>query len=176
MTRDIAELTDDVLDDIALDQIPWPNPRPPRSWKTWPLARTTPSIPNMSRWWWTPRTAATAKRLRELVGALDPADVADLMGFLTADYREQIIPLLDPEALGEIISELEDNIREEVLEATPSVTLARALEELDTDDAADVIDDLDDTKRFQVLAANGRDWTAPRSRRPCPTRTRRPAA
>jgi magnesium transporter len=66
-----------------------------------------------------------------------------------------VIPILDPEALGEIIAELEDNIREEVLEATPSVALARALEELDTDDAADVIDDLNDTKRFQVLAAMG---------------------
>ncbi|MBI1682452.1 magnesium transporter [Caulobacter hibisci] len=94
-------------------------------------------------------------RLAELVGALDPADVADLMGFLSAAYREEVIPVLDPLALGEIIAELEDNIREEVLEATPSVTLARALEELDTDDAADVIDDLDDTKRFQVLAAMG---------------------
>ncbi|PLR22118.1 magnesium transporter [Caulobacter zeae] len=94
-------------------------------------------------------------RLSELVGALDPADVADLMGFLSAAYREEVIPVLAPHALGEIISELEDNIREEVLEATPSVTLARALEELDTDDAADVIDDLDDTKRFQVLAAMG---------------------
>ncbi|PVM82720.1 magnesium transporter [Caulobacter endophyticus] len=94
-------------------------------------------------------------RLSELVGALDPADVADLMGFLSAAYREEVIPVLDPQALGEIIAELDDKLREEVLEATPSVTLARALEELDTDDAADVIDDLDDTKRFQVLAAMG---------------------
>jgi magnesium transporter len=93
------------------------------------------------------------KRLRELVDALHPADVADLMGFLTADYREEILPHLDPEALAEIISELEDNIREEVLEAVPSATLAKALEELDSDDAADVVDDLDKRKRGEVLAA-----------------------
>ena len=34
-------------------------------------------------------------RLRELVHALRAEDVADLMGFLSADYREDIIPLLD---------------------------------------------------------------------------------
>jgi len=92
-------------------------------------------------------------RLAELVGALHPADVADLMGFLTAEYREEIIPHLDPETLAEVISELEDNIREEVLEAAPVATLARVLEELDSDDAADVVDDLDKRKRAQVLAA-----------------------
>lgn len=93
------------------------------------------------------------ERLRELVGALHPADIADLMGFLTADYREEVIPHLAPESLAEVISELEDNLREEVLDATPSHTLARALEELDSDDAADVVDDLEDDKREQVLAA-----------------------
>jgi magnesium transporter len=107
----------------------------------------------MSRWSSTPPTAATPSGLRELVHALDPADVADLMGFLSAAYREEVIPVLDPEWLGEIIAELDDNLREEVLEATPSATLARALEELDSDDAADVIDDLDEGKRAQVLAA-----------------------
>ncbi len=92
-------------------------------------------------------------RLAELVGALHPADVADLMGFLTADYREEIIPHIPPDALAEILSELETNIREEVLEIVAPATLAKALEELDSDDAADVVDDLDEAKRASVLAA-----------------------
>jgi magnesium transporter len=92
-------------------------------------------------------------RLAELVEALRPADVADLMGFLTADYREEIVPHIPPEALAEILSELETNIREEVLEIVAPATLAKALEELDSDDAADVVDDLDDAKRERVLAA-----------------------
>ena len=94
-----------------------------------------------------------AERLRELLAALHPADVADLMGFLTADYREQVIPQLDPETLAEVISELDTNLREEILEALPSATLARALEEMDSDDAVDVVEDLEDDKREQVLAA-----------------------
>src|SRR5215469_3563833 len=69
-------------------------------------------------------------RLTELVAALRPADVADLMGFL---------------------SELEDNIREEVLEIVAPATLAKALEDLESDDAADVVDDLDEKKRESVL-------------------------
>jgi magnesium transporter len=94
-------------------------------------------------------------RLGELVSALRSEDVADLMGFLTADYREQVIPHLDPEALAEVLSELETNLREEILEAMHPATLAKALEELDSDDAADLVDDLEDDKRAAVLAAMG---------------------
>jgi magnesium transporter len=94
-----------------------------------------------------------AERLRELLGALHPADVADLMGFLSADYREEVLAHLAPEALAEILSELDTEIREEVLETVAPATLAKALEELDSDDAADVVDDLEEDKKAQVLAA-----------------------
>ena len=92
-------------------------------------------------------------RVKELMAALHPADVADLMGFLSAEDREQIIPHIAPEALADILSELEDNIREEVLGTIAPATLAKALEELDSDDAVDLVEDLEDDKRVQVLAA-----------------------
>ena len=44
-------------------------------------------------------------RLRELLYALRAEDVADLMGFLSQEYREEIIPFLDPADLAEIIAE-----------------------------------------------------------------------
>ncbi len=94
-----------------------------------------------------------SERLRDLLGALHPADIADLMGFLSAGDREELVPHLDPEALAEILSELDTEIREEVLEHVPSATLAKALGEMESDDAADVVDDLEDDKRAQVLAA-----------------------
>jgi magnesium transporter len=93
------------------------------------------------------------ERLRELVEALHPADVADLMGFLSPAYREALIPLLAPGDLAEILTELDTNIREEVLESVATDTLASALGDLDSDDAADVVDDLEDDKRDAVLAA-----------------------
>ncbi|HWF78568.1 MAG TPA: magnesium transporter [Caulobacteraceae bacterium] len=92
-------------------------------------------------------------RLAELVAALRPADVADLMGFLTEDYRAEVVPHIPAEELAEILTELEDNIREEVLEIVAPATLAKALENLESDDAADVVDDLDEKKRERVLAA-----------------------
>ena len=64
-------------------------------------------------------------RLRELISALHPADVADLMGYLSAEYREEVLPYLDPEAL----------------------------QELDSDDATGIVEDLEDDQRRAVLAA-----------------------
>ncbi len=92
-------------------------------------------------------------RLKELMAALRPADVADLMGFLSADHREEVLPHIAADDLAEILSELDSNLREEILESVPAASLAKALEDLDWDDAAEVIDDLEDDKRAQVLAA-----------------------
>jgi magnesium transporter len=94
-----------------------------------------------------------AERLRDLLSALRPEDVADLMGFLSQKDREELVPHLDPETLGEVLSDLDTEIREEILEHVPSATLAKALGEMDSDDAADVVDDLEEDKRAQVLAA-----------------------
>src|SRR5436190_15387044 len=94
-----------------------------------------------------------AQRLTELLSALHPADVADLMGFLSADAREELVPHLDPETLGEILSELDTEIREDVLEHVAPAVLAKAIGDMESDDAADVVDDLEADKRAQVLAA-----------------------
>ncbi|MFN3877404.1 magnesium transporter [Brevundimonas sp.] len=92
-------------------------------------------------------------RLRSLLEDLHPADVADLMGFLTAEHRAVVVLWLPPELLAETLPELDDNIREEVLERVPHGTLAVALQELDSDDAAAVVEDLEDDQRERVLAA-----------------------
>ena len=97
--------------------------------------------------------AGDSERLRDLLSALRPEDVADLMGFLSAKDREELLPHLDPETLADVLSELDTDIREDILEHLPSATLAKALEEMDSDDAADVVDDLEKDKRAQVLAA-----------------------
>ena len=92
-------------------------------------------------------------RLRGLLEDLHPADVADLMGFLTAEHRAVVVLWLPPELLAETLPELDDGIREEVLERVPHLTLAEALQELDSDDAAAVVEDLEDHQREKVLAA-----------------------
>ena len=92
-------------------------------------------------------------RLRSLLEDLHPADVADLMGFLTAEHRGVVVLWLPPELLAETLPELDDGIREEVLERVAPGTLATALQELDSDDAAAVVEDLEDDQREAVLSA-----------------------
>ncbi|MEY3841595.1 MAG: hypothetical protein RLZZ542_705, partial [Pseudomonadota bacterium] len=97
--------------------------------------------------------AGDGLKLRSLLEDLHPADVADLMGFLTAEHRAVVVLWLPPDLLAETLPELDDNIREEVLERVPHLTLAEALQELDSDDAALVVEDLEDDQREKVLAA-----------------------
>ena len=92
-------------------------------------------------------------RLRGLLEDLHPADVADLMGFLTSEHRAVVVQWLPPELLAETLPEMDDGIREEVLERVPAGVLAEALQELDSDDAAAVVEDLEDDQREEVLAA-----------------------
>ena len=47
-------------------------------------------------------------RLRELISALHPADVADLLGFLSAEHRDEVVPWLPPDLLAETLPELDD--------------------------------------------------------------------
>jgi len=97
--------------------------------------------------------AGDGLKLRSLLEDLHPADVADLMGFLTAEHRAVVVLWLPPDLLADTLPELDDGIREEVLERVPHLTLAEALQELDSDDAAAVVEDLEDDQRERVLAA-----------------------
>jgi magnesium transporter len=92
-------------------------------------------------------------RLRDLLDALHPADVADLLGFLSEDYREQVIPWIPADALPEVLPELDDGIREEIVENLRPVDLAEVLQELDSDDAAAVFEDMEAEQQQAVLAA-----------------------
>ncbi len=92
-------------------------------------------------------------RLRDLLDALHPADVADLLGFLSEDYREEVIPWIPSDALPDILSELDDDIREEVIETLHTADIAEVLQELDSDDATAVFEDLEESQQKAVLAA-----------------------
>ena len=92
-------------------------------------------------------------RLRELLDALHYADIADLLGFLSEDYREEVIPWIPSDALADILPELDDDIREEVIESMHTADIAEVLQELDSDDAAAVFEDLEEDQQRAVLAA-----------------------
>jgi len=92
-------------------------------------------------------------RLAKLIQALHPADMADLLGFLSEDYRESLIPLIAPQDLAEVLTELDEDIREELIKTLPTKDLALVLSELDSDDATAVFEDLEIDQQQALLAA-----------------------
>jgi magnesium transporter len=92
-------------------------------------------------------------RLAKLIKALHPADMADLLGFLSEDYREILMPLIAIEDLPEVLTELDEDIREELIKTLPTKDLALVLSELDSDDATAVFEDLELDQQQALLAA-----------------------
>ncbi len=97
--------------------------------------------------------ADDASRLTRLIDALRPADIADLIGFVPADHRDTVVRVLSPEQFSEVLPELDEQIREELLDAFSPARLAQAVSGLDSDDAAAIVEDLDEERRDAVLAA-----------------------
>jgi magnesium transporter len=94
-----------------------------------------------------------ATRLTQLIDALRPADIADLIGFVPAEHRDAVVRVLAPDDFAEVLAELDDQIREEILDDLTPARLAEAVSSLDSDDAAAIVEDLEEDKRDAVLAA-----------------------
>ena len=101
-----------------------------------------------------------AARLGELIEGTHAADLADLIGLITAEDRRRLIAQLGDAFDPELLAHLEDSVRAEVVELLGTASLAAAVSELETDDAVDVIEDLDGATRRVVL-----DAVAPGERR-----------
>jgi magnesium transporter len=97
--------------------------------------------------------ADEAERLSRLVDALRPADIADLLGFITPERRDAVVRVLSPEVFTEVLPELDEQIREELLETFSPARLAAAVSTLDSDDVAAIVEDMDEARRDAVLAA-----------------------
>ena len=93
-----------------------------------------------------------AADLRGLLEPLRPADFADLVVVLNREDRRRLVVVLgdnfDPEAL----IDLEGSVLEDLLEAISPHAVARAIAELDTDEAVHLLEEMDDTRREQVLS------------------------
>ena len=94
-----------------------------------------------------------AVRVRELVHAIHPADAADLLERLSPDYRRQAVEILCPDFDAEILSELDETVRDQVVDCLGMENVALALRELDSDDALEVVEELEEDEKQQVLAA-----------------------
>jgi magnesium transporter len=83
---------------------------------------------------------------------LHPADIAEIYEGLSIEEARYLYLLLDPEKASDVLVELEEDDREKFLDALPSHVIAsQFIHHMDSDDAADVIGDLSEEKKQEVL-------------------------
>lgn len=86
-----------------------------------------------------------------LIEPLHPADVADLIEHLKPEERKLFLEITRHVIEPETISHLEESLRDEVVEQMRPEELAEVVSELDSDDAIDLLEDLDEAKQQEVL-------------------------
>ena len=92
------------------------------------------------------------ERVLALVGELSTPDLADLIELLGAGERVRLIEMLGRKFDVEVFSELDGTVRDQLSEALPNELLARAVRELDTDDAAYLLENLEEADKQEILA------------------------
>jgi magnesium transporter len=101
------------------------------------------------------KTAVNANdevQVYNLVKDLHSADIAELYGGLTIDEAKFVYLLLDSEKASDVLIELEEDDRERFLEILSGEVIARQfIENMDSDDAADILRELPDLKKDEVL-------------------------
>ena len=93
------------------------------------------------------------QRVRDLVGPLHDAEIADLIQKLGSENRRALVVAIRESFRPDILVELDERVRDEVMEALGPRETAAAVAELDTDDAILVVSELDEREQQQVLDA-----------------------
>jgi magnesium transporter len=86
--------------------------------------------------------SGTAEQVRQLLASLHPAEFGDLLESLPHGPREILWELVDPQVKGEALTEVNDEVRAGLINETDNEQLIRITEGLDTDDLADILQDL----------------------------------
>ena len=92
-------------------------------------------------------------RARALVAPLHPADQADLLERLPAPQAAALVRTLGDGLDAETLAFLNENTRDEIVDVMGVAALARQLPDLDTDDAVNIIEELEEDEIEDVLAA-----------------------
>lgn len=83
---------------------------------------------------------------------LHPADIAEIYDDLSVEEATYLYLLLDPQKASDVLVELEEYDRETFLKSLPSELIAsQFIDNMESDDAADVIGDLTEEKKQEVL-------------------------
>ena len=88
---------------------------------------------------------------RDLLKELHPSEIADILESLPSKAREALWDLVEPEMEGDVLSHAQDVVRASLLEQMHPQEVAAATKGLETDDAADILQDLPDDVVDSVL-------------------------
>ena len=97
--------------------------------------------------------AGDLERARALLGEWHPAEIADLLESLPGRERRRLWELVAPEAGGEVLSAARDAVRAELMRDMPPRRLAEVTRDLDSDDVADMLQDLPAAVADEALRA-----------------------
>ena len=88
---------------------------------------------------------------RALLRSMDDAEVANVLEATPPKVRNLLWGFVEPARVGGVLNSLDDEVRGDLAEAMEARELAAAADELDTDDLADILQQLPDTLMQQVL-------------------------
>ena len=80
--------------------------------------------------------------LNKSIKDLHPADIAELLEFLSSDQRIYLLNKLDSENYTDVLAELDDTIIDEIVNQLQYDKVAQSISEMETDDAVGLIESL----------------------------------
>ena len=88
-----------------------------------------------------------------LIADLHYTDIADLVERLHDENRSRLLTIMGPEFDGDVLIELDETVRDQVIDEVGLETVAQAVTQLESDDAVEIIEELEEHEQQQVLNA-----------------------
>ena len=90
-------------------------------------------------------------QVRSLVADVENPDLADLIELLDPEQRVGLIQALGSDFDFEVLTEVDEKVRDQLSEALPNDVLARGVSDLDSDDAAYLLESLEEDDQKEIL-------------------------
>lgn len=90
--------------------------------------------------------------IKNTLEGVNPADISSVLQEFDTEDSIYVFELLDKEVSAEILAELDEDIREKFLKNFSSEVIASLIDLIDSDDAADILNDLSVKRKEEVIA------------------------
>lgn len=90
--------------------------------------------------------------INDEIGKLHPADIADIIQYLSLEDGKYLLNLLDEEKAADTLVELDEDYQEKILDTLSPVEIAEQIDQLDSDDAADILGSLTDEEKDETIS------------------------